>query len=265
MLAENPKKQKNGSLRLLAFIVLAIGVGGAVYFLFFFDKDKIKSQQATRLPDQKLQEQPEDLFQKVPREKIIDFDRLSEDGNLKKIIDERKQRFGFDEGVDAIVRADESLKVGDSIIPMKEILEKVRISKGGIIEESLAEKSAKENIDTFGIYIVKPSDNLWNIHFRFLRNYFERKNIHLTPMADKPDERGMSSGVAKILKFSENIVSIYNVRDRKVYVDLNLLYPQNEIVVFHMEEIFSLLDQIDLQNVDNIRFDGQNLWIPAKS
>ncbi|MFO8085203.1 MAG: hypothetical protein R6U27_12895 [Desulfobacterales bacterium] len=259
------QRKKYSTFNLMACIVLAIAVGGAIYFWFFFDENKINSQRAKQTQDQKLLDQDDDPYQKIHREKIVDFDRLNKDENLRAIIQERKDQFGLDDGIDAIVRADESLKVGDSIIPMKEILEKVRISQGGVIEESLSDKALEEDVDVFGVYVVKPNDNLWNIHFRFLRNYFERKNILLTPMADKPDEKGLSSGVGKILKFSEKIVYIYNIRDRKLYVDLNLLYPRNEIVIFHMEEVFSLLDQIDLQNVDSIQFDGQNLWIPAKS
>jgi hypothetical protein len=30
-----------------------------------------------------------------------------------------------------------------------------------------------------------------------------------------------------------------------------------------MEKIYTLLDSIDTSQIDEIRFDGENLWIPA--
>lgn len=254
--------RKNKILLLLVCIVLV--TISVIYFWARVDRNQLKTQQAEQQQEQQTIHRDDEIYRKIPQERIIDFDQLEDDEKLQAVVQERKNQFGMDQGVDLIVRADESLKLGDEIIPMREILEKVRIRQGSVIEEGLAEKVLEENIVAFGIYVVKPNDNLWNIHFRFLKDYFDRKNILLSPMADKPDERGYSSGVGKILKFSENIVYIYNTRDRKLYGDLNLLNPSSEIVVFHMEEIFSLLDQIDLSKVDHIRFDGRNLWIPSK-
>lgn len=270
------KNLKNAKKRLwipaLCFISLA--AIGVVYFWFQLDKKKSK-QDVGHHETQVLPGQPVKIFQPVPREKVIDFNRIDEDENLQALIKKRKEQFGLDKGVDGIVRADESFKVGDLVIPMKEILEKIRIKRGNVTEEGLTDKPhgkisenrdlGEKSDDSFGIYVVKPNDNLWNIHFRFLKDYFDNKNIRLSPLADKPNSRGFSSGVGKILKFSENVVYIFNVRERKLDVNLNLLYPESEIVLFHMAEILSLLDQIDLENVNKIRFDGENLWISVES
>ena len=263
MIDEIGKKQKNKIGLPLLCILLAAGIGVGVYFWSTSDKDILRTEQTKIKPDQTFQDQSEKTYEKITRETIIDYDQLSKDEHLQSIIRERKDEFGMDKGVDVIVKADESFKVGDVIIPMRDILEKLRIRQGNIIEESISKNTSKEQTDSFGIYVVKPNDNLWNIHFRFLKDYFDRRNVSLSPLSDKPDEKGFSSGVGKILKFSENIVYIYSIRDQEFEVDLNLLYPNNEIVIFHMEEIFSFLDQIDLENVDNIRFDGQNLWISS--
>jgi len=118
--------------------------------------------------------------------------------------------------------------------------------------------------EAYGIYVVRSGDNIWNIHFRFLKDYFDHRNIELSPLADEPDTKGFSSGVGKILKFSENMVYIYNLRERKLDVDLNLLQPMSKIVVFNMAEVFSLLDPIDYTAVNRIKFDGDTLWIPAE-
>jgi hypothetical protein len=274
MTGKNLKTAKKGLLIPLICIISLVAIGGGVYF--WFQSNQIKSKQNTSHQEtQVLPGQPVKTFQAIPGEKVIDYNRVDEDENLQAIIQERKKQFGLDNGVDVIVRSDESFKVGDSIIPMKEILEKIRIKRGNVTEEGLADKPhgkisenqdlGEKSDDFFGIYVVKPNDNLWNIHFRFLQDYFDNKNIRLSPLADKPNTRGFSSGVGKILKFSENVVYIYNVRERKMDVNLNLLYSESEIVVFHMAEILSLLDQIDLENVNKIRFDGESLWISVES
>ena len=95
--------------------------------------------------------------------------------------------------------------------------------------------------------MVRAGDNIWNIHFRFLRAYFNLRNIGLAPMSDEPDAHGFSSGVGKILKFSENMVYIYNLREKKLDVDLNMLQPLSKIVIFNMGEVFALLDPHRLQ------------------
>ncbi len=60
------------------------------------------------------------------------------------------------------------------------------------------------------------------------------------------------------------MVYIYNIRQHKLDVNLNLIHPRSKIVVFNMAEALSLLDQIDYRNVKHIRFDGETLWIPAE-
>jgi hypothetical protein len=58
-------------------------------------------------------------------------------------------------------------------------------------------------------------------------------------------------------------VYIYNIQDKQFSVDLNLIYPMTKIVVYNMEKVYALLDSIDASQIDEIRFDGENLWIPA--
>jgi hypothetical protein len=317
--------------------------------------------------------QPQKITQSIPSPKVIDLDNLKNDAKTQALMDQRKQEYGVNAGVDAIVKPDESITVGGITVPMSEILEKIRIKKGDVIEKNieetpeqretrlrelfykrlaqaekeyhrlekqlnnpdirsnpelyekysrrlaklkktmelydrlkalntsidtarrqledlsgaereaamvrlksmLAEKKTLENelkslvmpsggVEAYGIYVVRPGDNIWNIHFLFLKDYFARKGITLSPQSDEPDRRGYSSGVGKILKFSETMVYIYNIRQHKLDVDLNLIHPRSKIVVFNMAEALSLLDQIDYRNVKQIKFDGETLWIPAE-
>ena len=99
---------------------------------------------------------------------------------------------------------------------------------------------------------------------KFLQDYFKNRGVSLSPASDEATANGSSSGVGKLLKFSENMVYIYNVRDRKLAVDLNLIHPLTKVVVFDMGRVFSLLDQIDFERVNRIEFDGDIIWIPAK-
>jgi len=71
--------------------------------------------------------------------------------------------------------------------------------------------------------------------------------------------------VGRILKFSENMVYIFNLESRKLDTNIHLLEPLGKVVVYRMDEVFDLLEQIDLSKVGMIRFDGENLWIPAEN
>ncbi len=129
----------------------------------------------------------------------------------------------------------------------------------------LPETKRKDEGEAYGIYVVKPDDNLWDVHFSFLKEYFDTKGVILESSADEPDKWGRSSGVGRLLKFSELMVFIYNIKDRKLSLDLNLIHPFSKIVVFNMGEVFSLLEDIDFGKIDRIRFDGNTIWIPAAS
>lgn len=264
----------------------------------------------------------------------IDYNKIEKDGEMRALIQKRKERFGLDKGVDIIIKANESIKIGTITVPMKEILDKIRLKRGRLIIEDLMLKplstishqspkeisdklrkfkirytelekalehkrgqlkvaSAKtkdllrkeietlqhqkkiledeikqiireEKIEAYGIYVVRENDNIWNIHFSFMKDYFQHKGVLLEPQSDEPDKQGVSSGMGKILKFSEHMVYIYNIKERKLDIDLDLLYPLSKIVIFNMGEVFSLLDQIDYEHVNQIQYDGETIWIPAE-
>jgi len=234
--------------------------------------------------------QPGVIGQPTPTPEVIDFDKLGKDNVLQARMDKRKQAYGVEKGLDMIVKADEMIKVGDAIVPMREIEEQIRLSRREIVESDIPTQNAGQNdsvltpeekkrqpgpvyqherkkessdskAEKYGIYIVRPGDNIWNIHFRFLNGYFEKKGVTVSPIADEPIKSGVSSGVGKLLKFSENMVFLYNLEKRKLDINLNNLTPYKRIVIYNMNRVFELLDQIDYQNVDRINFDGESLWI----
>ena len=133
-----------------------------------------------------------------------------------------------------------------------------------ILEDELKQIIREEKFEAYGIYVVRENDNIWNIHFSFMKDYFQHKGVLLEPQSDEPDKKGVSSGMGKILKFSEHMVYIYNIKERKLDIDLDLLYPLSKIVIFNMGEVFSLLDQVDYEHVNQIQYDGETIWIPAE-
>jgi hypothetical protein len=238
---------------LVGLCVLLIGVG--VWFAFREAKGPEKSPPSALTP-----------APPVPPEKVIDYNKLQDgtDEGLTAMMEARKAPYGVEKSIDMIVRSDESIKVGEETLRMKKILDEVRLRLGEIVEDDLAGESEPEREkDVFGIHVVQPHENIWDIHFNLLKDYYDHKGIQLSPLADEPDRQGYSSGVGKILKFSENLVHIYNLRERRIEKDLDQIYPLSKIVIYNMDKVFALLDAIDYEDVNRIEFDGETIWLPA--
>ena len=60
------------------------------------------------------------------------------------------------------------------------------------------------------------------------------------------------------------MVYIYNVKERDFSQDLNLIEPYSKIIVYKMDRVFQLLEQLDYGNIDRIQFDGDTLWVPTQ-
>jgi hypothetical protein len=245
--------------KILAITVCVALVAGGVWFFL----------QQPKTP-QLIVEQPAQAPAKarlaIPEEKVIDYGKLrdAKDDELSQLMEERKATYGVEKSIDMIVKSDESIKVGEQTVQMEKILDQVRLNQGEILETDLATGTVKGKPREYGIHVVQPSDNIWDVHFKLLKDYYDHKGIQISPLADEPDRGGKSSGVGKILKFSEHMVHIYNVKDGKLESDLDLIYPMSKIVVYNMSYIFALLDRIDYQDVERIEFDGETLWLPAE-
>ena len=204
---------------------------------------------------------------KVPPtpEATIDYNKLDQDKDLQQMMAQRKSQHGVDQGLDLIVKKDEAVTIGDTTVKMQDVAEQINLQKGKIVEKNISEEASggPSSTETYGIYVVQPNDNVWNIHFRFLKSYFAQRNIELSPKADEPNSRGYSSGVGKLLKFSENMVHIYNIKEKKLVRSLDTIEPQSKIVIYSMKDVFALLDTIDQNDVHRIRFDGDAIWIPG--
>jgi hypothetical protein len=277
LLKRGPDKRK--TIVMLAIVIL--GIIGVWFFLtpgglsvnnFLGDKTKVLVPQDSKtVLDSKSNTIADTKDKTIVKGEIIlkptiDFKDLKKNDSLGKLMDTRKEDMGIQKSLDMIIKSDESFIVGGSKVTMREILEKAFTKSGTVYQEEISPSGASVpvQIKAYGIHVVRPGDNIWNIHFDILKEYYAHKNISISPKADEPGNLGLSSGVGKVLKFSETMVIIYNLIERRVVKDINLIEPLSKIVVYNMDAVFSLLKEINYENVDRIQFDGKNIWIPAK-
>ncbi len=258
------RKNNDGKILLLVTIILVLLGAGLIGYLYFFAPWKEQST-ANKIANQK-DEYEAAQNNDINQEPIFDYESLEKDKELKKIMKSRKEDLGINKSLDMIVESDESFKVGKNRISMQDVLKKAYIKKGDVFEEKIDPSGtvSPENIKKYGIYVVQTGDNIWDIHFNFLKEFYARQGIKVSKTADEPAKQGMSSGIGKILKFSETMVIIYNFKEKKIDTNIDLLEPLNKIIVYNMEEIFSLLRGVNYENIDRIRFDGTSIWIPVK-
>ena len=80
----------------------------------------------------------------IPSEKVIDYGKLKDDKALSALMQERKATYGIEESIDMIVKSDESIKIGEKTVPMKKILDEVRLKEGEILNRSGNESWERE-------------------------------------------------------------------------------------------------------------------------
>jgi hypothetical protein len=181
------------------------------------------------------------------------------DGSQRDEQDQRKTPYGLKKSVDAVARSDETIQVGQKKVPVEELEKKLVVEqRGQVREKSLQDKK----ISAWGVYVVRPGDNLWDIHYRLLKEYLANRGVKLPPRSDQPTVKGYSSGVGKVLKFAEHMVGVYNLRTGHMSKNLNLLEPGQKVVVFNLSEIFGQLDKVDPRELSGIMYDGRVLFFP---
>ncbi|MCW7752940.1 hypothetical protein OOT00_02960 [Desulfobotulus sp. H1] len=212
-------------------------------------------------PAEERQEQTITTRQSIDPEQIIDFGALGAEETAA--MSQRKQHYGISDSMDMMVTSEESIRVGDTTLSMRDFEEKDALSKGKIVARPLDGGLDQSPVQDYGIHVVRPGDNIWNIHFRLLKEYLGSRGIELPPGADRPTPSGYSSGVGRVLKFSERMVRIYNMKEKNFAEDIHIIQPFEKIIIYNMKEISGLLDSLNGENVNSIRFDGENLWIAA--
>jgi hypothetical protein len=221
---------------------------------------------AQDLPAQSGGSRPGVVQKPIEKTPAINYQDLKTGSRLDQVMEKRLQAAGIKESLDLIVRPDESFTVGGKTVSMTDILENAYAGRQKIFEKRITEfeQTVPETLNEYGIYVVQPGDNIWNIHFNILRESYASRGIHVDPDADEPWDTGHSSGVGKVLKFSEVMVIIYSLIEEKTVMDIDLIEPLSKIVIYNMGEVFSLLSDIRFDQIDQIQFDGRTIWIPAR-
>jgi hypothetical protein len=178
-----PKNNKSGKTSKSWIIAIIIAIIGAGVFGYSLWSQKDAEPVAPQIPKK--------ILVPIKPPPVIDYNELDKDIELKALMQERKAKYGLKKGIDIITKSDESIKIGESTVPMQEILDKIRLKIGDIIEKDLKSGRTGSGEDTkeFGIYVVQPGDNIWNIHFRFLKDYFDHKGVVLSPLSDEPSQQ----------------------------------------------------------------------------
>lgn len=264
-------RSNRGNKKLVTIGIAAVLAAAAAFFMFI--PEPPNDARLTKAPVQEEinrqgtgQSSPGVVTGEIKKQESIDYNDLEKDEPLKAMMSDRKKSLGIKKSLDMIVKSDETFTIGKSTVSMQKILEKAFAGQGKVYQTEILESgtSRPARIKEYGIYVVQPGDNIWNIHFRILRDYYGARGIRLEELADEPGSGGKSSGVGKILKFSETMVIIYNMIEEKVTQDINIIGPLSKIVVYNMDAVFSLLEEISFDNVDRLQFDGKNIWIPAQ-
>ncbi len=254
MTTDNINKN-TGSTKFIGIIIIILFIIAGIYFVFFKEK---RTNMVEQTITKEISKEKEIVVKESP---VINYNELEKDDTLKKAMEKRKNKYDIKNSLDMIVNSDETFKIKDKMVSMAKILKLAALKRGDVVEEDIAGKTSGKGIKQYGIYVVKPGDNIWNIHFNILREYYNLKNINLNLKADEPDKKGFSSGIGKILKFSEKIVTIYNLEQGTIDSDINIIKPFTKIIVYNMTDIFSLLNDINYKNVSNLKFDGKTIWI----
>ncbi|MFH1152251.1 MAG: hypothetical protein V1793_00425 [Pseudomonadota bacterium] len=262
------RKKESQAMAFTAVCALLI-ISGFIFWYVNKDRTVDTRQQDTpgmHTQEEKKHDEQAQVTGTIEKPVTIDYKELNKDPQLTQTINERKKALGITSGLDLIVRSDETFTVGGKTVAMRDILEKSQLRNKEVFEERIGETGVIKPQETgeYGVYVVQPGDNIWNIHFKIIQEYYASRGRTVTVHADEPLEDGSSSGVGKLLKFSESIVIIYNLEDNEIDTDINLLKPLTKILVYNLKEVFNLLEEINFENVDAIRFDGNTIWIPAK-
>ncbi len=192
---------------------------------------------------------------------VINYNEIEKNEVLKKTMQERKKKYDIKNSLDMIVDSNETFMIKNTEISMAAILKQAALKRGDVVEENIGDDGKNNDIKQYGIYIVRPGDNIWNIHFNILKEYYDLQNVSVGKKVDEPDKMGFSSGVGKILKFSETQVIIYNLEQGTIDTNINIIEPLTKIIIYNMHETFSLLDEINFENIDRLQFDGKTIWI----
>lgn len=170
---------------------------------------------------------------------------------------------GLKAGLEPEVRERDKVAIEGTKIRMEDMIARPRSKARELKQEGIGQERPEsgEKVNLYGIRLVRPGDNLWNIHFQVLKEYFAHRGIEVSSDADEPGPRGVSSGVGRILKFAERMVHIFNLTTGELSEDLDMIQPHQKIIVFNMTQLDASLRDLDVSKIRKLRFDGTSLYV----
>ena len=264
------KKQSGRQLPIILLILLLVlVVAGFFYYRGSSETDSPLQKVSDEQQNEKNRVLEDGTLKAEVKMPALEYENLDKDESLQSIMTSRKDDLGLKKSLDMVVHPDETITIDGVAVSVNDILEKSFAKKGIVFEKEIKEgnrsgTNAPGEVKAYGIYVVRQNDNIWDIHFNILREYYESKGIIVSSKADQPTKKGSSTGIGKILKFSEKMVVVYNISDKTLDTDINLIRPKSKVIVYNMKEIFALLNDIDFKTIDRLQFDGQSLWIPTE-
>lgn len=261
-LLSGDKKADSSRLPWVVAVLLLLLALGAIYYLWWPDS---RQETASKPAASQSQGQSQATLPGAPEPsahgQVVDVQPQPGSPEAAEQA-QRKKPYGLDQSVDAVVRSDESIKLGDKQVPVRELERKLVVEQRGDLLDKPLGSEAK--VTAWAVRVVERGDNLWDIHYDVLQEYLKGRGVELGPKADEPTQKGYSSGVGKVLKFAEHMVGIYNLRTGAMTRDINLLEPGRKVVVFNLSEIFAELAQVDPNQLSGISYDGRVLLFPER-
>ncbi|MDM8539176.1 hypothetical protein QUF70_20675, partial [Desulfobacterales bacterium HSG17] len=158
--------KKDGSekfFKLIIIFAIIITIGLGIWWFWFQEEPK----QAIVAPPARIVDKPAKSPKAQPPEPktVIRYDK--DDENFQELMKRRKAEYGLDKGVDMIVKENESVEIGDTTIPMEEILNKIRLKKGQVVEQDfgaiITARKKQESIERLFEKLKESEDRFWEL------------------------------------------------------------------------------------------------------
>jgi len=191
--------------------------------------------------------------------------------------EERFQAFHMKESIDHIVRRDETFEVEGKTLSLGKILGKLSHEGPGegivpLIRESSIGPSIRKPIEEplaphlqtdryYGVRVVRPAENVWTIHYGIFSEYMARRGMEIAPAADRPLADGRSSGVGRLLKFMEDMVLVYNMKEERMVENIHVIQPHTVLAFFNISDLFAAFDQLSPATLLSLRYVDRGIFI----
>ena len=67
--------------------------------------------------------------------------------------------------------------------------------------------------------------------------------------------------MARILKYAERMVHIYSLKDNELSDNLDLIKPNEKIVIFNITRLDKILRELNAEEIKKVHLEGDNLTL----